>query len=302
MMKFQTHFDRFLRHSILARAQPLIRKAPWLHEMLLRARDVVLPFRSRFGLSRYQHRAIEAFFACAPDLSGTVLEIGSDADGLVLRELASRGVRNPIGLNIDVNPAAHTARTASELFRYEIIQGDARTLPFKDCSVSSIFSITAFEHILNFDMALAEMHRVLKPGGIVYSDFGPIWSGSVGHHVYAMADGLEARHFKPGKNPVPHYAHLWMTREEMRSAVQQETWVTPALAEAIVYQIYDGTLINRLFYEDYIKLFYTSPLTVRKLEPVRDHVSRRLQERLKTYCQGYTDFSVRMVEVVLQKS
>ena len=60
--------------------------------------------------------------------------------------------------------------------------------------------------------------------------------------------------------------------------------------------------MNRVFYEDYVKLFKASPFAVRHLAPVREHVPARVQARLEASCPGYTDFSVRMVEVVLQKT
>ena len=301
-MSLITEIDRVLRHSVLARAQPYIReKTPWLHKALLATRDVLLPFRSRYGISRYQHRALERFFSFSPDTSGPVLEIGSDVEGLVLKELSSRGVANLIGVNIDVDLAAHAGRSTGQTPTYEIIKGDVRTLPFKDGSVSSILSITAFEHIHDFALALREMHRVLRPGGTVYADFGPIWSCSIGHHVFAIVDGVEARHWKPGKNPVPHYAHLLVSRDELRAAVLRKPWVFPKLAGAIVHWIYDGPGVNRIFYEEYVRLFHDSPFEVRSLVPVREHVPATIQGQLESRCPGYKDFSVRMVEVLLKK-
>jgi SAM-dependent methyltransferase len=301
-VSFFTEIDRRLRHSVLARAQPFIRaRAPWLHRALLVSRDVILPFKSRHGLSRYQHRALERFHRFVPDLSGAVLEIGSDVDGAVLKELASRGVSRLVGLNIDIKPAAHRRRGTGGP-DYEIVKGDVRRLPFKDGSISAILSITAFEHIHDMDVALREMHRVLKPGGILYSDFGPIWSCSIGHHVFAIVDGVEARHWKPGKNPVPHYAHLLMPPEALRAAVVEKAWVFPKLADEIVRWIYEGDGVNRIFYEDYAKFFEASPFKVRELVPVREHVPRDIQRKLEQSCPGHTDFSVRMVEVVLEKA
>jgi SAM-dependent methyltransferase len=301
-MSLFTEIDQLLRRSVLARAQPFIReKMPWAHKALLVARDVVLPFRSQYGLSRYQHRAIERFLGFSPDLSGSVLEIGSDMDGRVLKELASRQVRNLIGLNVDVVPAAHTGRGDGGAPSYEILRGDARQLPFKDGSISAILSVTAFEHVHGLDQALREMHRVLKPGGIVYSDFGPIWSCSVGHHVYAIVDDAEAHHWKPGKNPVPHYAHLLIPPEEMRTAVLQKSWVSPKLAEAIVHWIYKGKGVNRLFYEDYVRLLEASPFHLRHFVTVREHIPSRVQEQLEKRWLGHKEFGVRMVEVVLEK-
>jgi len=302
-LSFFTEVDRRLRHSVLAKAQPFIRaRAPWLHRALLASRDVILPFRSRHGLSRYQHRAIERFDHFSPDLPGTILEIGSDVEGGVLKELASRGRRRLIGLNIDINPAAHAGRGSGDVPSYEIIKGDVRRLPFKDNSISAILSITAFEHVHDMDVALREMYRVLKPGGIVYSDFGPIWSCSIGHHVFAIVNGVEARHWKPGRNPVPHFAHLLMPPEALRAAVLETAWVFPKLADEILRWIYTGDGVNRIFYEDYAKLFEASPFKVRELIPVREHVPRDMQRQLEQSCPGHKDFSVRMVEVVLEKA
>jgi SAM-dependent methyltransferase len=301
-MSVFTEIDRRLRHSMLSRAQPFIRaRAPWLHQALIVARDAVLPYESRFGLARYQHRALERFSTFAPDLSGGVLEVGSDVNGGALQEMASRGVKHLVGANIDVRPESHRGRGLGGAPHYEIVQGDVRSLPFADNTFSSIFSITAFEHVHNMDVALHEMHRVLKPGGLLYSEFGPIWSCSIGHHVEAMVDGVEARHERPGRNPVPHFAHLLMSPEQTRDAVLRTRWVFPALADAIVDWIYRGPGVNRVFYEDYVRLFERSPLTVHHLAPVREHVPHALQERLEHSCPGYRDFSVRMVEVVMVK-
>jgi SAM-dependent methyltransferase len=228
-----------------------------------------------------------------------VLEIGSDVEGRALKELASRGIRNLVGLNIDVDPTAHVDPVRNGLYR--IIKGDVRQLPFKDESISAILSITAFEHVNNFDVALREMYRVLKPGGILYSDFGPIWSCSIGHHVFAIVDGVEARHWKPGKNPVPHFAHLTMEPERLRMEVLRKDWVFPKLADAIVHYIYRGDAINRLFFEDYVKCFQESAFIIHELTPVREHVARALQLQLQV-ATGRSDFSVRMVEVLLQKT
>lgn len=218
-----------------------------------------------------------------------------------VERVGERGIADLVGVNIDVNPAAHVGRGTPGVPAYSMVKGDARCLPFADESISSVMSITVFEHVHNFDTALREMYRVLKPGGVLYSDFGPIWSCSIGHHVFAIVDGVEARHFKPGKNPVPHFGHLLMAPDELRAAVLKSHWVFPRLADAIVEWIYRGAGVNRVFFEDYVRMIEQSPFTVRQLTPVREHVPHRTQQALEKACPGYTDFSVRMIEVVLEK-
>lgn len=50
------------------------------------------------------------------------------------------------------------------------IASDATRLPFKDASVDCVFSRTFMEHVPEPGKALAEIARVLKPGGIVLHD------------------------------------------------------------------------------------------------------------------------------------
>jgi SAM-dependent methyltransferase len=300
-MSWSTEADRRLRHSALGRLQPWIRQqAPWLHAALLRARDVLLPFRSRHGLSRYQHRAIERFLSFGPALDA-VLEVGSDLDRRVMRELADRGARSVVGVNPDVDHGSAPASGDAGHGRFAIVRADARRLPFADGCFSAVFTVAAFEHIHDLDRALGELHRVLRPGGIVYSDFGPIWSCSVGHHVYAIVDGVEARHWKPGRNPVPHFAHLLMTPEQLRPRLFEKSWMFDRLADAVIEWIYRGAGINRLFYEDYERLFRESPFEVVHLEPVREHVGSSERRELQRRHPLYRDFDVRMVEVALRK-
>jgi SAM-dependent methyltransferase len=48
------------------------------------------------------------------------------------------------------------------------LQGDCLALPFRDNSVDLILSQAVLEHVTNPDAAMAEMNRVLKPGGLLY--------------------------------------------------------------------------------------------------------------------------------------
>ncbi len=290
-----------LRRSPLGRAQPWIKaRAPWLHAALLGARDLVLPFRSRHGLSRYQHRALERFASFGPRLQPRVLEIGSDLERAVLRELAERGAGLAIGVNPDVDHGAAAAATGAA-GRFAIVRADGRRLPFADESFAAIFTVAAFEHVHELDVALLELHRVLEPGGLVYSDFGPIWSSSVGHHVYAVVDGVEARHWKPGRNPVPPFGHLLLTPDELRPRLFEAPWMFDRLADAVLEWIYRGPGINRLFYEDYEAAFASCPLELIHLEPLREHVPRETLDALRQRYPGRRAFDVRMVEAVLRR-
>lgn len=63
-------------------------------------------------------------------------------------------------------------------------QADILNLDFiKDNSVDIIGSDAVFEHINQFELALKELYRVLKPTGLLYATFGPLWHTWNGDHI-----------------------------------------------------------------------------------------------------------------------
>jgi len=56
---------------------------------------------------------------------------------------------------------------------------DIRRLPFPDGSVDGVLSISVLEHVPDPEAVLAEIHRVLRPGGFVYTDVPFV----VGYHA-----------------------------------------------------------------------------------------------------------------------
>lgn len=289
------------RRSWLAGFLPVLReRLPGLHRFLLGVRDRFVPVAGPGGLSRYQDRALRRFESLGPRPSpdDLLLEIGSDEAGAVLAGLGSRlGVR-VVGINPRVHRPGLTQPDPGRAAR-RLAQADARHLPFSAGSIRRIFSVATLEHILDLDRALHECSRVLTPGGLFYADFGPIWSCSVGHHVYARVGEEEARHWKPGKNPVPNYAHLLMTREALRDRIRGS--ISEPLLEAVLAWIYDGDGINRLFFEDYLGAFERSPLEVIRVQPVLEHVPAGILRALRRAHPGHLEFRCRMIEVVLRK-
>jgi ubiquinone/menaquinone biosynthesis C-methylase UbiE len=93
------------------------------------------------------------------------------------------------------------------------MEADGCNQPFKDASFDAILSIATMEHVLNVPAFLKECRRVLKPGGIFYTNFKPIWYCCIGHHVCAIAGRKEARFWKAGHNPLPDLSHLVWNEE-----------------------------------------------------------------------------------------
>lgn len=51
----------------------------------------------------------------------------------------------------------------------EVVGASAEVLPFPDGTFDLVFSSHVLEHVPNTDLAIREIHRVLKPGGICFS-------------------------------------------------------------------------------------------------------------------------------------
>ena len=95
---------------------------------------------------------------------------------------------------------------------FEIRQEDIRKTSFKDNQFDLIISIAAFEHIPNLDQALTEMHRILKSGSLIYTKFGPTWSGAWGHHLWTQNNNNPCTYFNTF---LPPYCHPLITEDEL---------------------------------------------------------------------------------------
>lgn len=126
-------------------------------------------------------------------------------------------------------------------------------MDFEDNSFDRIFSINCFEHVDDMNNALSEMHRVLRPGGLLFSIFGPIWSSPVGHHTW-VEHGGKLYHF--GESVFPDWYHLLMNRNELNDFLSRKYGVE--VSEKIVSYVYDSNDINRLCDGDFSRLFMNS--------------------------------------------
>ncbi len=104
------------------------------------------------------------------DVAGRrVLEVACGRGGFVCR-LANAGARVT---GCDFSSAALRA-TRSKLCSNdhqcpaELVQADAQSLPFADSSFDLVVSCETIEHLPQVQSALAEFHRVTRPGGLLF--------------------------------------------------------------------------------------------------------------------------------------
>ena len=136
--------------------------------------------------------------------SSSVLEVGCGSGGYALY-LAERAACSLVGL--DINSAG--VRNANDLAianglasRVSFQQVDvSKTLPFPDGAFDAVFSNDVLCHIPGRPSVLAEMSRVLKPGGrILFSD-ALVIGGMVSHEEIATRSSIGFYVYSPpGEN------------------------------------------------------------------------------------------------------
>ena len=127
--------------------------------------------RMAAGYERERHRGYHAFLdqseiACvAQSVAGAdVLEVGCGT-GLILSRLAATA-RSVVG--VDLSPGMLAAAAGRG---HAVVCADATRLPFPDASFDAVVSFKVLAHVVAVREALAEMARVLRPGGVLTAEF-----------------------------------------------------------------------------------------------------------------------------------
>jgi ubiquinone/menaquinone biosynthesis C-methylase UbiE len=127
--------------------QAFCRSAPWRWF----ARDVVLPWALQ-----------------GEDLRGDVLEIGSGSGAMAAGMLDRFADLHLTATDYDEQMvAACRDRLAPYGDRARVVRADATALDFPDCSFDAVVSFIMLHHVIEWEQALRECTRVLKPGGVL---------------------------------------------------------------------------------------------------------------------------------------
>ncbi len=115
---------------------------------------------SRYGkglLVNHGEKAIKAFGNISKDAK--ILEVGCNT-GPLMQQLTDAGFTSISG--VDLNDAAILSAKEKG---FQVSTGNAEHLEIPDNSLDGIVSLHTYEHVPNIQAALAEISRVLKPGG-----------------------------------------------------------------------------------------------------------------------------------------
>jgi ubiquinone/menaquinone biosynthesis C-methylase UbiE len=101
---------------------------------------------------------------------GTVLEIGCGGGAGVEVILRQFGAARVFGIDLDpVQIERANKRLKNEApERVTLVQGDAEQLPFANSSFDAVFDFGALHHVPDWQRSIAEIRRVLKPGGTFF--------------------------------------------------------------------------------------------------------------------------------------
>ncbi len=158
---------------------------------------------------------------------------------------------------------------------------DAADLSLEDNSVDLVYTFDAFEHFSDPRAVLDEVHRVLKPGGVMYASFGPLWNSAFGPHQWGRID-------------VPYLHHLFGADDlDAYADANARRRLTPN--------------VNRLPLAYFRSLFSTADRHFRRIgyvEKMNVTFADLIVEHPTCFCAKVNDFDelcVRSIEVTLKK-
>jgi SAM-dependent methyltransferase len=194
-----------------------------------------------------------------PIAGKALLDVGASPHGYTLEHALQLGVKNyaGIGLGVPEEAEVHYHNVVGRL-----INMNAEELAFEDDTFDLILSLSTFEHFFNGVRVLAEMYRVLKPGGSALISFQPVWSCSYGHHLH---------HLPAVAAQIPPWAHLIWSDNTMRHAYLNR-WPAdiPLSLEEAIQWIYCSAEINRVDIITLRNMFRQSAFEIEWMTPLMD--------------------------------
>ncbi len=164
---------------------------------------------SRLGLVTDRLERALLLELLGPMVGKTLLDVGC-GDGALAAVLARRGARVT---GLDADPAMVVAarqRTEREAVTLTVVEGKSETLPFRRDTFDITLAVTSLCFVPDAAQAVAEMARVLRPGGrLVIGDLGrwslwamqrrirgwlgnPIWRGAAFRMAAELRSSVEA--------------------------------------------------------------------------------------------------------------
>ncbi|HEX3359346.1 MAG TPA: methyltransferase domain-containing protein [Tepidisphaeraceae bacterium] len=158
---------------------------------------------------------------------------------------------------------------------------DAATLSFDDNSFDVAYNFDTFEHFGNPEAVLSETHRVLKPGGMFYASFGPLYNSPHGAHQFLSID-------------VPYCHHLF--REEDCNAAAAKRGLRPLTKNLNFWSLRDFRKLFDEFSDRFETVYRFEKFNVAFVDLIRQYPSC-----FRSKVDDFDELIVRSIEVLLRK-
>ncbi len=170
-----------------------------------------------------------------------ILEIGTAA-GINLVTLMEMGYQCE-----GIEPWAEARQNSEQLSEHlgitlNVVEGQAEDIPYEAETFDVVLAFAVMEHVLDIETALAEISRVLKPGGIFWfstaSSMSPLQNEIRGFPLFGWyPDPLKRRIMYWARDHKPHLVGHTET-----PAIH---WFTPWKAQRLLYQAGFKTMYDR---------------------------------------------------------
>lgn len=221
----------------------------------------------------------------------TVLDVGCGAAGKTMY-YASQGVEKIVGMDIVAHYKDEAEALARELGfadKFEFVVGDAAQTSFPDNTFDTIIMNDAMEHVDRPDLVLAEVRRVLKPGGRLYVNFPPI-NHPFGAHLSDLI-GMP-------------WVHLFFSEDTLIAAYKELCKTVPDGADRIAFRISKNEQGKEYF-------SYINHMTIKRFDGLRANAGMKQvyyrEVPLRGFltplakCPGLKECFVKMVVCVFEK-
>lgn len=179
----------------------------------------------------------------------TVLDVGCGAGGKTMY-YAAQGVKHIVGMDIVPHYKEEAEALAQELGyadRFTFVVGDAAHTDFPDNSFDTIIMNDAMEHVDRPDLVLAEVRRILKPGGRLYVNFPPYYH-PFGAHLSDLIG-------------IP-WVHLFFSEDTLVAAYKELCKTVPDGEERIAFRISTNEQSKEYF-------SYINHMTIKRFDRLR---------------------------------